>query len=697
MPRDARANGLWHGPDPQELRILSYAECKVINLARVYVSLKRVFLDRSSYKPSRRSEAPLYHQKNVVAYPQNPDEALRSIGMSPQSLAKMIVVQFVGEDRQELRRNEDLTVSVQNLRGAFRWLSTNSWPFMDATKHHELWQTDLLDKPLEELLNAYVQSVGADSGVPCELLQGASRLDPARVAVNRCGPADCTATEEEDKDSESTLPESADMGQNCAAALDGGVDDLTPLQLWDCIMKKYKVAQICEQELRRLDAEKDGSQMEQLQRDQAIAVAAAVEALAKLQHQDTKKRLAAYAREQEDSKACLEIPHSKLFLSNRDPLFWFSCFVRLFPRGDCLERCPQRSTILPAWRWAKCLITRADFNLWRLDVEFIASLYNIFLRRDQVAAVEATLRSLSFSEGDRKALESLTAAGLVATALASGEVNSVRELLRKKGIDGTVRKALNKVHISQRTVRGSEAERDNLMPKFMAMRLWSGCASLFFTLNPHDLRSPITLTLLQNDHTFEKTFSLDVSDEEAAAFLADFLKDNPRRLHELVAGNPLAATRCFHWTVRLVLRTLFNCGDKPGSGLDSIAAHEVPGVFGHVRAFFGVVEPQMRKALHTHMLVYLLGFAHPDDLFADDALPGAIRRLWYFVASICFRSTEGFGNEQIPGLLNAWFGQTASVLFLPFQNRFRAFLCLSKLLSCPPMLVKTAFVLFRAF
>ena len=76
--------------------------------------------------------------------------------------------------------------------------------------------------------------------------------------------------------------------------------------------------------------------------------------------------------------------------------------------------------------------------------------------------------------------------------------------------------------------------------------------------------------------------------------------------------------------------------------MDSVAAHETPGIFGHVRAFLGVVEPQMRKALHIHMLIQLLGFAHPADLFGGDVLPNVFRRLWYFVASICFRSTEGF-------------------------------------------------------
>ena len=56
----------------------------------------------------------------------------------------------------------------------------------------------------------------------------------------------------------------------------------------------------------------------------------------------------------------------------------------------------------------------------------------------------------------------------------------------------------------------------------------------------------------------EQGDSSDDTDAEAESYMADFLKDNPRRLHELVAANPLAATRCFHWTVRLVLKTLFN-------------------------------------------------------------------------------------------------------------------------------------------
>ena len=200
------------------------------------------------------------------------------------------------------------------------------------------------------------------------------------------------------------------------------------------------------------------------------------------------------------------------------------------------------------------------------------------------------MKNTAFSAQQQEDMSKLTATGLVAHALASGDASSVRAALKKKGLDKSIESALRTMQIAQRNVRGSEAEKDNLLPKFLALRTWSGCSSLFFTLNPHDIRSPLTIMLLQNDIKFEKVFSLDLPDQETMDDMASFLHANPRRLHQAVAANPLASTRCFHWTVKLVIKTLFNCDVKPGAALDSVAAHETPGVFGHVRAYLGVVE-----------------------------------------------------------------------------------------------------------
>ena len=41
-------------------------------------------------------------------------------------------------------------------------------------------------------------------------------------------------------------------------------------------------------------------------------------------------------------------------------------------------------------------------------------------------------------------------------------------------------------------------------------------------------------------------------------------------------------------------------------------------------------------------MIQLFGFSHPRDLFRDGAFVERFRRMWYYVASIVFRSTEGY-------------------------------------------------------
>ena len=138
MPDQARANGFWGGPESEELRVLTYAERKVIQLARVYVSVKRVFLDPRSFAQTARNTTPHYHEKNVVAFHQNADMVQRLFGLTPPLLADTLTVQFTGGDRSRLRTVPELTVSVDRLRRAFSWLAVNSWPWMTATKYEHI-------------------------------------------------------------------------------------------------------------------------------------------------------------------------------------------------------------------------------------------------------------------------------------------------------------------------------------------------------------------------------------------------------------------------------------------------------------------------------------------------------------------------------------------------------------------------------
>ena len=117
------------------------------------------------------------------------------------------------------------------------------------------------------------------------------------------------------------------------------------------------------------------SDRSELKLREAKSVAAAVEALARLHHQETKAKLQRFVSQKKAEEDPLAILHSRDFLNTRDPLFWYSCFVRLFPRGDCGEKDSGRLTRLLPGRWIKALLTRADAPLWRQDVSQILVVY----------------------------------------------------------------------------------------------------------------------------------------------------------------------------------------------------------------------------------------------------------------------------------------------------------------------------------
>ncbi|CAK0894190.1 unnamed protein product, partial [Prorocentrum cordatum] len=653
MPSEALANGMWRGPDPEELTNLTYTECKVINLARVYVSVKRVLLDRASFARTSADEAPRYHQTNVVAYPQSPDAALTAIGLSPMALAHTLIVQFVGSRADGIWHHPDLQVSVVRLRAAFRWLCSSSWNHMEATRHHAACaDSGLLHESIEELLDAYATSVGGSSGVPRELVDSATSISGSRASVQSKGPADCT--EEGERDTEENGPEEAEN----AAVVNGGLADVDSLQLWTQVIKHFKAAQRFKEELAALDPA-DLSARAEKKRMHGVSMAQAIEDLEKLSNEKMRKRLEERARSESDDRAPLKITHETTFLSARTPNFWASCFVRLFPRGDCQETCPERkaadSTVsfLSSNKWTQCLLKRADCDYWRKDLEFVASVVNIFMRRDQMSKVEACMREtpgggfMGITPDEMQRMNEITAEGLVAAAIAmGGDAKGMSDLLRNKKLTQPVRTAADKMQAVSRKVRGSAEERDSYRWNFRALQINSGCSTLFFTLNPHDIRSPLTVLLVQDGAEMQRLFSLNMSDKEAEDWMKEFQAEHPRLLHRRVAQDPYYAQKVFHSTVKDVIRYIFNCADGPSNlPPDGIAASEVPGVFGYVRPYLGVVEEQMRKALHIHMLVQILGFSHPDDIFKKNSFLDEFKRLYYYHASVMFRSQEAVAHH----------------------------------------------------
>ena len=130
---------------------------------------------------------------------------------------------------------------------------------------------------------------------------------------------------------------------------------------------------------------------------------------------------------------------------------------------------------MPNFRWAKCLLTRADCTAWRRNLEIVASLYSILLRRAQMKAVHLVVvkRSL-LTWADMEALRSVSAEELLSELLTSGDCDSLKRLLQRSGLDEKLRNVVRLMEIAFRSVRGSESEKLSLRKRFFAMRVRYG-------------------------------------------------------------------------------------------------------------------------------------------------------------------------------------------------------------------------------
>ena len=201
--------------------------------------------------------------------------------------------------------------------------------------------------------------------------------------------------------------------------------------------------------------------------------------------------------------------------------FWCWCFVHLFLRGDCAERDCRRTPgslgtrdRLRGKSWGRVLLDRVDFRGWATSKVFMACMYKIFLRREQYGAIKATILYNPLFKKHTRVLAELQAKHVLQAAVAAGEAASIRDLLRNAGVEDDLKTILRMLQVVLRRVPGTDSERSSLRFKFTALRLWSGLSFLFFTLNPNEWGSPLTL-LFRTPYAEElQRFSLHLSDEE---------------------------------------------------------------------------------------------------------------------------------------------------------------------------------------
>ncbi|CAF4705232.1 unnamed protein product, partial [Rotaria sp. Silwood2] len=130
---------------------------------------------------------------------------------------------------------------------------------------------------------------------------------------------------------------------------------------------------------------------------------------------------------------------------------------------------------------------------------------------------------------------------------------------------------------------GSTYSRTALRTRIHALIYNQGLPSIFLTLNPADIHSPVAL--------YFAGAKLDLDNIQIEQLMTTYKRA------EIIASHPVATAKFFHLLITNILDTMI-----------------VGGVLGPVKAYFGTVENQGRGSLHLHLLIWLDHDFKPCDL-----------------------------------------------------------------------------------
>ncbi|KDR65185.1 hypothetical protein GALMADRAFT_22556, partial [Galerina marginata CBS 339.88] len=125
--------------------------------------------------------------------------------------------------------------------------------------------------------------------------------------------------------------------------------------------------------------------------------------------------------------------------------------------------------------------------------------------------------------------------------------------------------------------------------KSMHNEIWSlisyiGAPSWFITLSPADSKHPICLYFADKDIQFKPEICL------------------PDEAYRLVAQNPVAAARFFHFMCETFIKHVLGVGNNS------------PGLYGKTNAYYGTVEQQGHLTLHLHLLLWIKNSLSPQEI-----------------------------------------------------------------------------------
>ena len=211
-------------------------------------------------------------------------------------------------------------------------------------------------------------------------------------------------------------------------------------------------------------------------------------------------------------------------------------------------------------------------------------------------------------------------------SLSTKDIEMALKLNSTNGQHSESNRSLNKLLQHIKTiggrVMGSAYSRTALRTRLHALIFNQGLPSIFLTLNPADIHSPVVL--------YFAGYKIDLDNIQMQQML-----DTYKRA-EIVASHPVATAKFFHILITNILNILL-----------------VGGVLGPIKAYFGTVESQGRGSLHLHLLAWLNHDMKPADLKQKIQDPVFRQKLLAYLEDIVKEDLDEFKEPSPSTNLNS--------------------------------------------
>ena len=192
---------------------------------------------------------------------------------------------------------------------------------------------------------------------------------------------------------------------------------------------------------------------------------------------------------------------------------------------------------------------------------------------------------------------------------------------------------------------GFTHSRSALRTKIHSLCFYLGLPSLFLTINPADIHSPVALYFAGVDLNPDKVLpeALGTSYERA----------------QTIAAHPVATAKFFNCLIKSILKNLV-----------------LGGVLGPTKAYFGTVENQGRGSLHLHLLIWLNHDYTPAQLKENIQNEHFRENLLKYLEDVVKEDLDSFRGKIFKHL-----SKQISVVFLSIYNKSMQKCCVIVLLS----------------